>query len=100
MPRFNLDDQRAVVCLFGLLGLVGEALAFYITGRVLPDMLTGIFATMDIGPVATSTWTNYRRYQDDPPDPPRRGRPSTDLRGDGEEEEFYERHGYYEVRAA
>jgi hypothetical protein len=71
MPRFDLDDQRAIVCLFGLFGLMGEALAFYVTGRVLPDMLTGIFATMAIGPIVDST-VRYRRgsKKDGPPPPP------------------------------
>jgi hypothetical protein len=100
MPRFDLDDQRAIVCLFGLFGLMGEALAFYVTGRVLPDMLTGIFATMAIGPVGESWVRHYRgsKGKDDPPPPPLPPKDSDEERGD--EERFHDKWGYFEMRPA
>lgn len=60
MPRFDLDAQRGLICLFGLVALTAEAIAFYITGNKLPDVMTGIFGTMAAGPVVSSTAEKYR----------------------------------------
>lgn len=60
MPRFDLDAQRGLLCLFGLVALSVEAVAFYLTGKALPDMFTGAFITMAIGPVLTKTAEQYR----------------------------------------
>lgn len=101
MPRFDLDAQRGLVCLFGLLGLLGEAAAFYLSGKILPDILTGAFLTMAIGPVATSTVERYRQSKgdrDDPPSPPPE-QPSP-REEEEREERFHNRHGYYELRPA
>lgn len=99
MPRFDLDAQRALVCVFGIFCLLAEAVAYYALGRILPDILTGAFITMAVGPVATSTVGRYRQSKsdrDDPPSPP--SSPSGD-RSDSEER-FREDHGYYQLRAA
>jgi hypothetical protein len=75
MPKFDVDAQRGLICLFGLVALTMESVAFYLTGHTLPDILTGIFGTMAVGPVVTSTADKYRqskREEDlDSPPPPR-----------------------------
>lgn len=61
MPRFDLDTQRGLVCLFGLAALTLEAVLFYLTGKTLPDIFTGGFITMALGPLA-SAWAE--KYQE------------------------------------
>lgn len=74
MPRFDLDAQRGLVCLFGLTALTCEAVAYYVLGKTLPDLFTGAFITMAIGPVLTTTAEKYRegkrRLEAPPPSPP------------------------------
>lgn len=60
MPRFDLDAQRGLVCLFGLVALAVEGIGFYVTGKTLPDIFTGAFITMATGPVLTTTAEKYR----------------------------------------
>lgn len=74
MPRFDLDAQRALVCLFGIVALTVEGVAFYFTGKALPDIFTGAFITMATGPVLTGTAEKYReekerRRRESPPAP-------------------------------
>lgn len=97
--RFDLDAQRGLVCLFGLLGLMGEAIAFYITGHILPDFLTGTFFTMAVGPMATSTVERYRRSKDGEGPPPPSAHHSSD-EDERREDRFHDDHGYYELRLA
>lgn len=103
MPRFDLDAQRALVCVFGILCLLGEAIGYYALGKVLPDIFTGAFVTMAVGPLATSTVERYRQTKrDDPPSPP--PPPPSPLsaaeQAEDEEEVFRRDHGYYQLRMA
>lgn len=71
MPRFDLDTQRGLVCLFGLVALTCEALGYYILGKTLPDIFTGGFFTMAIGPMASAWAEKYqetKRRLSEPPD--------------------------------
>lgn len=84
MPRFDVDAQRGLICLFGLIALAMESVAFYFTGHTLPDVLTGIFGTMAVGPVVTSTADKYRQSKREealdsaPPQPPSSSPPDRD----------------------
>lgn len=91
MPRFDLDAQRGLVCLFGLAALTVEGIAFYFTGKTLPDIFTGAFITMAIGPVLTTTAEKYREGKkqqlERPPSPPSEtpeSSPSLGTESDGE----------------
>lgn len=58
--------------MFGLVALTAEAIGFYITSKTLPDIFTGAFITMAIGPVLTTTAEKYReakRRLQEPPSP-------------------------------
>lgn len=63
MPRFDLDAQRALLCLFGLVALTAEAVAYYATGKALPDIFTGAFITMAGGPILTKTFEVARQQR-------------------------------------
>lgn len=60
MPRFDLDTQRGLVCLFGLVALTAEGIGYYVTGRTLPDIFTGGFFTMALGPLASAWAEQYQ----------------------------------------
>lgn len=70
MPRFDLDTQRGLVCLFGMTALTAEGIAFYIIGKTLPDIFTGGFITMVMGPLLSAWAEKYqetkRRFSDPP----------------------------------
>lgn len=73
MPSFDLDTQRGLVCLFGLVALTVEGILFYVTGKALPDIFTGGFITMALGPLASAWAEKYqetkRRLSEPPSDP-------------------------------
>lgn len=89
--RFDIDDQRGLICAFGLICLAVELIGFYATGKVPPGELTVLFGTLAAGPWASFTWQKIaenRREEppeppesmdDDPPPPPPRRRKSRGL---------------------
>jgi hypothetical protein len=98
--RFDLDMQRAVVCLVGLVGLVGQAIVYYVFKIDPSELLTGAFLAMALGPLADSTLARYRDYKDRQPPRPPDGGEGAEGDDEVEEETFRSRHGYYELRAA
>lgn len=77
MWRFDLDQQRAVACCVGLLGLIGEAFVYSVFGVQVSEILTGAFVTLAIGPVITGTIEKIRTQP-----PPTGGRRETDGKDD------------------
>jgi hypothetical protein len=68
--RFDIDTQRGAICLFGMVCLAVELIAFYLTGKTPPGELTGGFFTMAIGPVVSTTWQRYNEYRNQGPGGP------------------------------
>lgn len=99
--RFDLDPARAAICLFGCFCLLAELIGFYATRETPPDYLTVIFGGLAVAPFGDKFREQRRRLKrergDDDDDPePRDGRHELeDL-----EEDFHDRHGYYEMRLA
>ena len=62
MGSFDLDTQRALVCVAGLLFLTGSMVASYL-GHPMPDVLNGIFGTMVVGPIIDGTVQRYREQK-------------------------------------
>ena len=60
MPLFDLDAQRGLSFLFGVIGFATEAVVVWLGGPSLPDVMTGGLIAMIIGPVAGNTWDKYR----------------------------------------
>lgn len=84
MPSFDLDTQRGLVCLFGMTALTAEGIAFYLIGKTLPDIFTGGFITMVMGPLLSAWAEKYqetkRRLSEDPEEQTH-GKPSKRERG-------------------
>jgi hypothetical protein len=59
MQKFDLDTQRALVCVMGLVFLTASLVASYL-GHPPPDTLIGVFGTMVVGPLLEGTFQRYR----------------------------------------
>lgn len=86
MPSFDLDTQRGLVCLFGMAALTAEGIAYYVIGKTLPDIFTGGFITMVMGPLLSAWAEKYRetkqRLSDSAePEDQAHGKPSNRERG-------------------
>jgi hypothetical protein len=66
--KFDIDSQRGFACLVGLGGLILELVLFYLTGKEAPQILTGAFLTLAVGPVLTSIIERYKDNRQDPPE--------------------------------
>lgn len=76
------------MCLFGLVALTAEGILFYFTGKTLPDIFTGGFIAMALGPLGSAWVEKYQEAKQrllEPPEEeeptPRRGKPSERERG-------------------
>lgn len=66
-----MDDQRGLICAFGLVCLAAELIGYYVTGKIPPVELTTIFATLAAGPWASFTWQKIaEQRREEPPEPP------------------------------
>lgn len=61
MPRFDLDQQRTVVCLVALTILVGDFVSVSVGGTALSDGVVGVLGTLAAAPFIESA---YRRGKD------------------------------------
>lgn len=59
MRSFDLDTQRAVVCVAGLVFLVASMVLSYLD-RPPSDVLIGVFGSMVVGPILDGTIQRYR----------------------------------------
>jgi hypothetical protein len=59
MRSFDLDTQRALVCVSGLVFLTASQVASYL-GHPPSDALIGVFGTMVVGPLLEGTVQRYR----------------------------------------
>lgn len=70
---FDLNQQRGLACLVGLVGLIAEEVVHSAWGVNVDKILTGAFLTLAIGPVMAQTIEKIRRRP-----PPGSGRRSSD----------------------
>lgn len=56
--QFNLDTQRALACVAGLIFLTASLVLSGI-GRPPPDAMLGVFGTMVVGPIVSATAQRY-----------------------------------------
>lgn len=64
MPRFDLDAQRGLTFLFGVIGFATEAVVVWLGGPRLPDLMTGGLISMIVGPLGANTIDKYREIRD------------------------------------
>lgn len=73
MRKFDIDTQRSLICVAGLLGLFFQLLAYSIFGIAPFREFIGIFGTMAAGPIGLSTlekFSSRRAGEPGEPDPP------------------------------
>lgn len=79
--KFDLDTQRTVICLSGLVGLFCQLLAYSFFQVSPAQVLTGAFVSMAAGPIGLSAIEKFSSRRQGPPDdppPPKRDRRDRD----------------------